>query len=642
MDPLDFLEPEQLLQFFHRKKTEMSCMEKPQTFLNQLRDHNLIPEDRYKKVIRMKSKENMRNGLYGVLDWLESKRPQHIQLFWTCVFEESIMNQYPTLRLLRNNLMDGSFQFSSKLPERVEKEEREGKKRKEPAEDEEGEGKEGKTGKKKKKQRTGSVCDDEEQPGPSSQSTPSQKKKLQKPSYSSPLRKGEKRDIWTWALYKTQLPVTCGDQEGTLSRDRLAKGEKCIVVKNQWFTPTEFEKFAGKASCKNWKVSIQCRDTPLRKLIQDGHLKSPGYKRLRTKAQKSLFRSKQSQSLTTGSDTDGEEDGNEEVDQEKEDQASTSDKESSSDVTGADEEGEEEDAALQEPGGSNDSSSKTLFKVTCGAAAGTLHKDRFASGTCGKSIRTEKSWMSPVDFVKEGSSQPDASWMKDIQWEGKPLAVLLKANVLEIHSMLCKCRLCIPDCKNQESQKNDDECFICRSEGEKDLVVCDQCPRSFHQECHLPHVEDAMLGDDSPWICTFCVLKASQAWRYSAQLTHEKALSRQISEHLLECQYLLLSLYNADEDQIFATDPSIHVRGYTNLIRSPMWLEKVAENLLNRCYQTVGEFVSDVQLIFTNCATFNRDNAEFQAMGVRLKELFEREFKNVFSIQQETVNPTGD
>uniref|UniRef100_UPI003AAA474F uncharacterized protein sp100.1 isoform X2 n=1 Tax=Centroberyx gerrardi TaxID=166262 RepID=UPI003AAA474F len=640
MDPLDFLEPEQLLQFFHRKKTEMSCMEKPQTFLNQLRDHNLIPEDRYKKVIRMKSKENMRNGLYGVLDWLESKRPQHIQLFWTCVFEESIMNQYPTLRLLRNNLMDGSFQFSSKLPERVEKEEREGKKRKEPAEDEEGEGKEGKTGKKKKKQRTGSVCDDEEQPGPSSQSTPSQKKKLQKPSYSSPLRKGEKRDIWTWALYKTQLPVTCGDQEGTLSRDRLAKGEKCIVVKNQWFTPTEFEKFAGKASCKNWKVSIQCRDTPLRKLIQDGHLKSPGYKRLRTKAQKSLFRSKQSQSLTTGSDTDGEEDGNEEVDQEKEDQASTSDKESSSDVT--DEEGEEEDAALQEPGGSNDSSSKTLFKVTCGAAAGTLHKDRFASGTCGKSIRTEKSWMSPVDFVKEGSSQPDASWMKDIQWEGKPLAVLLKANVLEIHSMLCKCRLCIPDCKNQESQKNDDECFICRSEGEKDLVVCDQCPRSFHQECHLPHVEDAMLGDDSPWICTFCVLKASQAWRYSAQLTHEKALSRQISEHLLECQYLLLSLYNADEDQIFATDPSIHVRGYTNLIRSLMWLEKVAENLLNRCYQTVGEFVSDVQLIFTNCATFNRDNAEFQAMGVRLKELFEREFKNVFSIQQETVNPTGD
>lgn len=45
-------------------------------------------------------------------------------------------------------------------------------------------------------------------------------------------------------------------------------GEKCIAVNRKWFTPTEFERFAGKTSFKNWKLSIRCMDVPLGKLIQ--------------------------------------------------------------------------------------------------------------------------------------------------------------------------------------------------------------------------------------------------------------------------------------------------------------------------------------------------------------------------------------
>lgn len=45
-------------------------------------------------------------------------------------------------------------------------------------------------------------------------------------------------------------------------------GEKCIAVEKQWFTPPEFERFAGKQSYKNWKLSIRCMDSPLGKLIQ--------------------------------------------------------------------------------------------------------------------------------------------------------------------------------------------------------------------------------------------------------------------------------------------------------------------------------------------------------------------------------------
>ncbi len=44
MDPLDFLMNEELLLFFHRKKTEISCIEQPHRLLTQLRDHDLLPE----------------------------------------------------------------------------------------------------------------------------------------------------------------------------------------------------------------------------------------------------------------------------------------------------------------------------------------------------------------------------------------------------------------------------------------------------------------------------------------------------------------------------------------------------------------------------------------------------------------------
>lgn len=104
----------------------------------------------------------------------------------------------------------------------------------------------------KRNQSNQSVCDDEEQPGPSSQLTPGQRRKPRKIRFceccgfcfclrglffrfmchdcfhfpASPLKKGEKGDIWTWAIFKSQLPVTCGDLEGTLNRDRLARGER--------------------------------------------------------------------------------------------------------------------------------------------------------------------------------------------------------------------------------------------------------------------------------------------------------------------------------------------------------------------------------------------------------------------------------
>lgn len=64
------------------------------------------------KVSRMKSKNMIQKYIYGILDWFEKNRSEHITLFWRCVFEDIIINQYPTLRMLRNSLMDGQTHFS--------------------------------------------------------------------------------------------------------------------------------------------------------------------------------------------------------------------------------------------------------------------------------------------------------------------------------------------------------------------------------------------------------------------------------------------------------------------------------------------------------------------------------------------------
>lgn len=605
MDPLDFLELEEMLRFLHCNKTEISCMEDPVIFLCKLKDYNLISEDSFKKVSRMKKKEK---GLYDILDWFEKKKSEHIKLFWKCAFKETVLSHNPKLQMLRKSLMDGSYHFDTQLPEKVETEDNGEKEKTEHSEEEARE----KNSVKKKRKYSKSICDEEdEQPGPSGLSTSAQKKS-KKICFTPPMKKGEKGEIWTWPLYKSQLPVTCGQMSGTLQRDKLAKGEKCILANKQWFAPGEFERFAGKQSCKNWKLSIRCGGTPLGKLIKEGHLKTVAYKGGNKKAKKKLF------SL---------EEATTELEKEEDDEE---DQDSSSDEPTTDEEEAEEQAVQQPEAGL---SNTKVFKVTCGDLAGTLHKKRFASGTLGKSIRTETSWMTPVDFCNE-SGLTNVSWKKDIRWDGKPLSALMEAEILKIHSLLCACPLCKPDPEDLENEKNDDECCICKNEEEdQELVVCEECPRSFHQKCHLPHVDDIILNDDSPWLCTFCVFRANHVCL--DQLEVNAVMSQQISQHMMQCQYLLLSLRSADEEQMFSPDPMGYLANYSTSIKSPMWLGKVTEKLQQKQYQTVGEFVSDVQLIFANCAAFNRGNPEILAIGNQLRELFDNEFKKAFNIQDQ-------
>uniref|UniRef100_A0A3Q0RHV2 Deformed epidermal autoregulatory factor 1 homolog n=1 Tax=Amphilophus citrinellus TaxID=61819 RepID=A0A3Q0RHV2_AMPCI len=81
---------------------------------------------------------------------------------------------------------------------------------------------------------------------------------------------------WDPSVYNNELPVRCRNTSGVLYKSRLGSGGKgrCIKHNQQWYTPTEFEGLAGRASSKDWKRSIRYAGRPLLCLIQE-HILNP-------------------------------------------------------------------------------------------------------------------------------------------------------------------------------------------------------------------------------------------------------------------------------------------------------------------------------------------------------------------------------
>ncbi|XP_004717254.3 deformed epidermal autoregulatory factor 1 homolog [Echinops telfairi] len=86
--------------------------------------------------------------------------------------------------------------------------------------------------------------------------------------------KGGTKYNWDPSVYDSELPVRCRNISGTLYKNRLGSGGRgrCIKQGENWYSPTEFEAMAGRASSKDWKRSIRYAGRPLQCLIQDGIL----------------------------------------------------------------------------------------------------------------------------------------------------------------------------------------------------------------------------------------------------------------------------------------------------------------------------------------------------------------------------------
>uniref|UniRef100_A0A6M2DP44 Putative deformed epidermal autoregulatory factor 1 isoform x3 n=1 Tax=Xenopsylla cheopis TaxID=163159 RepID=A0A6M2DP44_XENCH len=78
-------------------------------------------------------------------------------------------------------------------------------------------------------------------------------------------------DSWTDAINMPVLSVRCKNTNAELHKSRFGSGGRgrCIKLNDEWYTPSEFEAYCGRASSKDWKRSIRFGGLGLQKLIDE-------------------------------------------------------------------------------------------------------------------------------------------------------------------------------------------------------------------------------------------------------------------------------------------------------------------------------------------------------------------------------------
>ncbi|XP_064228971.1 nuclear autoantigen Sp-100 isoform X4 [Aotus nancymaae] len=302
--------------------------------------------------------------------------------------------------------------------------------------------------------------------------------------------------------------------------------------------------------------------------------------------------------------------------------------------------------------------------VTCGEVNGTLHKERFKKGTSKKCIQIEdKRWFTLREFEIEGGREASKNWKLSIRCGGYTLKFLMekrrlpeppttrkKQRILKSHNNTLA-DPCVPRAKSKKpctpwcppdhlahgfslpELKNSNICTVCNKGGT--LFCCDTCPRSFHEHCHIPLVE----AKKDPWSCIFCRMKAIQERCPERQPCHQESevlMREMLPEEQLKCEFLLLKVYCDSKSPFFASKPYYNREGSRGP-QKPMWLNKVKRRLNEQVYSRVEEFVQDMRLIFHNHKEFYSED-KFITLGIQVQDTFEKNFKNIFAIQETSKN----
>ncbi|KAM7414981.1 hypothetical protein PAMA_019681 [Pampus argenteus] len=205
----------------------------------------------------------------------------------------------------------------------------------------------------------------------------------------------------------------------------------------------------------------------------------------------------------------------------------------------------------------------------------------------------------------------------------------------------------------QLEDHNDVLCAVCHTGGE--LLRCNKCPRVFHLTCHVPALLNSPSGK---WLCSLCRDLFVPEMEYDSESKPgAKTVKKEPDPEggfppvdKRKCERLLLHLFCSDLSSDFQepAPPSVCANNRPT-INGPMNLSTVKKRLEAEqmmCYQITAEFVSDIRLIFGNCAVLNETDTDVTMAGKKLKGLFEEHLKIVYphhifpEIKQEMVPTT--
>ncbi|XP_077324881.1 transcription intermediary factor 1-alpha isoform X1 [Lithobates pipiens] len=186
----------------------------------------------------------------------------------------------------------------------------------------------------------------------------------------------------------------------------------------------------------------------------------------------------------------------------------------------------------------------------------------------------------------------------------------------------------------KEDDPNEDWCAVCQNGGE--LLCCEKCPKVFHLSCHVPTLMNFPSGE---WICTFCRDLSKPEVEYDCDdpsLAEKLKLGGAILMAPIDqrkCERILLYLFCHEMSLAFQDPVPLTVPDYYKIITRPMDLSHIKRKLqLNGSphYSHPEEFVSDVRLIFQNCAEFNEPDSEVANAGIKLEEYFEELLNGIY------------
>ncbi|KAF7644300.1 hypothetical protein LDENG_00224390 [Lucifuga dentata] len=155
----------------------------------------------------------------------------------------------------------------------------------------------------------------------------------------------------------------------------------------------------------------------------------------------------------------------------------------------------------------------------------------------------------------------------------------------------------------KEDDPNEDWCAVCINGG--DLLCCDRCPKVFHMKCHVPTIKIFPKGD---FLCTYCRSLTNPEIEYCDDTRKGKSEGGLSPEDQRRCERLLLYIFCHELSVGFREPVASSVPNYYKIIKQPMDLKKVKKKLQvksSQFYQTTLEFVSDMRLVFRNCAKYN-------------------------------------